>query len=46
MPAAMAEKFGVAFYKLEDIWPEADFITVHTPLIPSTKGTVYLSKCG
>ena len=22
---------------LDDIWPQADYITVHTPLIPQTK---------
>lgn len=24
--------------ELDQIWPLADYITVHTPLIPSTKG--------
>jgi len=24
--------------ELKDIWPLADFITVHTPLIPQTEG--------
>ncbi|XP_009953907.1 PREDICTED: D-3-phosphoglycerate dehydrogenase, partial [Leptosomus discolor] len=30
--------FGVEQLPLEQIWPRCDFITVHTPLLPSTKG--------
>ncbi|NXI44084.1 SERA dehydrogenase, partial [Galbula dea] len=30
--------FGVEQLPLEQIWPLCDFITVHTPLLPSTKG--------
>ncbi|XP_071451314.1 D-3-phosphoglycerate dehydrogenase [Hetaerina americana] len=29
--------FGVEKMELAEIWPEADYITVHTPLIPQTK---------
>uniref|UniRef100_A0A7N5KQA2 D-3-phosphoglycerate dehydrogenase n=1 Tax=Ailuropoda melanoleuca TaxID=9646 RepID=A0A7N5KQA2_AILME len=30
--------FGVEQLPLEEIWPLCDFITVHTPLLPSTTG--------
>ncbi|XP_064371782.1 D-3-phosphoglycerate dehydrogenase [Dromaius novaehollandiae] len=30
--------FGVEQLPLEEIWPQCDFITVHTPLLPSTTG--------
>ncbi|XP_003793857.1 D-3-phosphoglycerate dehydrogenase [Otolemur garnettii] len=36
-PEASAS-FGVQQLPLEDIWPLCDFITVHTPLLPSTTG--------
>lgn len=32
-----AKEFGVESLSLNEIWPQADFITVHTPLIPQTK---------
>lgn len=32
--------FGVEQLSLEQIWPLCDFITVHTPLLPSTTGKV------
>lgn len=38
VPADEAKQFGVEFVELEDLWPRVDFITVHTPLIPATKG--------
>lgn len=31
-----AESFGVEKMELDDIWPVADFITVHTPYMPQT----------
>lgn len=34
--------------ELDEIWPLADYITVHTPLIPSTKNLISsqtLAKC-
>ena len=37
VPADVSETFGVKSYPLEQIWPLADYITVHTPLIPQTK---------
>lgn len=35
-----AAAFNVEKMELEQIWPVADYITVHTPLIPQTR-----SKC-
>lgn len=32
-----AHRAGVEKMELEEIWPSADYITVHTPLIPATK---------
>ncbi|XP_076810139.1 D-3-phosphoglycerate dehydrogenase-like [Clavelina lepadiformis] len=33
-----AAKYNIEWMKTDEIWPEADYITVHTPLIPQTKG--------
>uniref|UniRef100_UPI00358DFE00 D-3-phosphoglycerate dehydrogenase n=2 Tax=Myxine glutinosa TaxID=7769 RepID=UPI00358DFE00 len=38
IPANVSAEFGVANLPLEEIWPLCDFITFHTPLMPSTKG--------
>lgn len=35
----VADKLGIKLLDLENIWPVADYITVHTPLIPQTKST-------
>ena len=32
-----AQQFGVEWMNLDDLYPLADYITVHTPLIPQTK---------
>lgn len=48
MPKEAAKSFGVEAMSLDEIWPQADFITVHTPLLPSTRGLVgteSLPKC-
>ncbi|XP_059530564.1 D-3-phosphoglycerate dehydrogenase isoform X4 [Myotis daubentonii] len=34
----VSASFGVQQLALEEIWPLCDFITVHTPLLPSTTG--------
>ncbi|XP_063480800.1 D-3-phosphoglycerate dehydrogenase isoform X2 [Symphalangus syndactylus] len=34
----VSASFGVQQLPLEEIWPLCDFITVHTPLLPSTAG--------
>ncbi|GBL82956.1 D-3-phosphoglycerate dehydrogenase [Araneus ventricosus] len=48
VPAEESIKFGVESMELEKIWPLADYITVHTPLIPQTKNminTEVFAKC-
>ncbi|KFM61389.1 D-3-phosphoglycerate dehydrogenase, partial [Stegodyphus mimosarum] len=48
VPAHESVKFGVESMELEKIWPVADYITVHTPLIPQTKNLInsdVFSKC-
>ncbi|EFA03163.1 D-3-phosphoglycerate dehydrogenase [Tribolium castaneum] len=35
-----ARKFNVQSMTLEEIWPQADYITVHTPLIPQTRNLI------
>jgi D-3-phosphoglycerate dehydrogenase len=43
-----ATAWGIEKMELADIWPLADYITVHTPLIPATKNlisTETLAKC-
>lgn len=35
----VATELGVRQLSLEEIWPVADYITVHTPLIPQTRST-------
>ena len=38
IPAEVTKEFGVDQMSPEELYPIADFITVHTPLLPSTKG--------
>ncbi|CAB3383333.1 Hypothetical predicted protein [Cloeon dipterum] len=43
-----AREFNVEKMELEQIWPLADYITVHTPLIPQTRNLInfdVLNKC-
>jgi len=43
-----AAKFNIEWLSLDEIWPQADFITVHVPLIPQTRdlvGAASLAKC-
>ncbi|XP_033248912.1 D-3-phosphoglycerate dehydrogenase-like [Drosophila miranda] len=45
---AEAKAVGIQKLSLEEIWPLADYITVHTPLIPATRNlisTETLAKC-
>ncbi|CAH0557078.1 unnamed protein product [Brassicogethes aeneus] len=35
-----AKEFNVESLPLEKIWPQADYITVHTPLIPQTRNLI------
>uniref|UniRef100_A0A0C9S0B9 D-3-phosphoglycerate dehydrogenase n=1 Tax=Fopius arisanus TaxID=64838 RepID=A0A0C9S0B9_9HYME len=44
----VASSLGATKLTLDEIWPIADYITVHTPLIPQTKNLINsttLSKC-
>lgn len=34
---AESKEFNTEWLSLDEIWPKADYITVHTPLIPQTK---------
>ncbi|KAL7742007.1 hypothetical protein ACLKA6_018262 [Drosophila palustris] len=45
---AEAKAAGIEKMSLEEIWPLADYITVHTPLIPATRNLICaetLEKC-
>lgn len=37
-PPEVASSWGVEPMSLEQLWPQCDYITVHTPLMPSTVG--------
>jgi phosphoglycerate dehydrogenase-like enzyme len=37
IPAEVSAEFNTEWMPLEKIWPLADYITVHTPLIPQTR---------
>ncbi|XP_066433276.1 D-3-phosphoglycerate dehydrogenase isoform X2 [Eleutherodactylus coqui] len=48
IPPEVTAEFGVQQFSLEEIWGQCDYITVHTPLLPSTTGLVNdatFSKC-
>lgn len=47
-PVEVAAEWGVESLPLESVWPRADYITVHTPLLPHTKNLIndeVLAKC-
>uniref|UniRef100_A0A9J8AAP4 D-3-phosphoglycerate dehydrogenase n=1 Tax=Cyprinus carpio carpio TaxID=630221 RepID=A0A9J8AAP4_CYPCA len=37
-PPEVSASWGVEQMSLEELWPQCDYITVHTPLMPSTTG--------
>uniref|UniRef100_A0A9J7ZLN6 Phosphoglycerate dehydrogenase n=1 Tax=Cyprinus carpio carpio TaxID=630221 RepID=A0A9J7ZLN6_CYPCA len=37
-PLEVSASWGVEQMSLEELWPQCDYITVHTPLMPSTTG--------
>lgn len=37
-PPEMSASWGVEQMSLEQLWPQCDYITVHTPLMPATTG--------
>lgn len=48
IPEEVTKEWGVESLSLEALWPRADYITVHTPLLPHTKNLVgeeVLAKC-
>ncbi|XP_018092235.1 D-3-phosphoglycerate dehydrogenase isoform X2 [Xenopus laevis] len=40
IPPEVTSQFGVQQFPLEEIWKQCDYITVHTPLLPSTTGLI------
>ncbi|XP_073502186.1 D-3-phosphoglycerate dehydrogenase [Phyllobates terribilis] len=40
IPPEVTAEFGVQQFPLEEIWGQCDYITVHTPLLPSTTGLI------
>lgn len=39
-PPEVSASWGVEQMSLEQLWPQCDYITVHTPLLPSTVGEI------
>nr|XP_039267080.1 LOW QUALITY PROTEIN: D-3-phosphoglycerate dehydrogenase-like [Styela clava] len=44
--ADTAKEYNVEWMELDKIWPQADYITVHTPLIPQTRGLLNTESFG
>lgn len=40
IPKEVCAEWGVESLPLDDLWPRADYITVHTPLLPHTKNLI------
>lgn len=40
IPAEVTAGWGVESLSLEELWPRADYITVHTPLLPHTRNLI------
>jgi len=48
IPGSVSAEFDVEWMEMEKLWPLADYITVHTPLIPQTKNMInddVFAKC-
>lgn len=48
VPAEVATQFNIKFLSLEEIWPQADYITIHVPLMPETENLIntnVIQKC-
>ena len=46
--ADVAAEKGIGFMELDEMWPVCDFITIHVPLLPSTKHLInsdVLKRC-
>ncbi|XP_043475577.1 hydroxypyruvate reductase-like [Leptopilina heterotoma] len=46
LPQQIAQQLNITKLSLEEIWPIADYITVHTPLIPQTKNLINATTLG
>lgn len=42
-PPDVSAGWGVEQMSLEQLWPQCDYITVHTPLMPATTGTIRMA---
>lgn len=40
LPKDVAAELGIQLMDLADVWPKADFVTLHTPLTPDTKDLI------
>lgn len=40
IPKEMSAEWGVEWMPLKEMWPKADYITVHTPLLPETTNLI------
>lgn len=48
VPASTAERYGIKFVTLDDIWKQSNYITIHVPLMESTKHLINestINKC-
>ena len=44
IPQEVADRMGIRLTTLEEVLKESDFISIHTPLLPSTRGMVGLDQ--
>lgn len=44
-PPEVAMSWAVEPMSLDELWPQCDYLTVHTPLMPSTTGNNETLKC-
>ena len=44
IPQDVADRMGIRLTTLEEVLKESDFISIHTPLLPSTRGMVGLEQ--
>lgn len=48
MTASQAAEFNIEYHELKDLWPIADYITIHVPLMDETRNLInaqVLSQC-
>ena len=44
IPADVAERMGIRLTTLDDVLKNSDFISIHTPLLPSTRGMIGIEQ--